>query len=256
MYSTVSKMRTRPEFRGLGDLKCAEMKLSPAVTCHTYDGIAHEHIEGRVLAESDVHTAHSDFLDRLARKVHRLHSARVPSQYGDSALLWSWFQAMLRHLRSRKITSTGNVMIEEIESEISYMKNYLLTADLPIVFCHGDLKPSNLLIEDCGEIWMIDLELAGPNYRGFDLMKLFRSEPNNFSKENFLCFLTIYAAYGSRTSVEELTRECRICEALTWLEAAIFFATLLSISDVEMERNIILFEDRWKSYLFCKEQYL
>ena len=78
-------MRTRPEFRcllrllenspfikfetrGLGDLKCAEMKLSPAVTCHTYDGIAHEHIEGRVLAESDVHTAHSDFLDRLARK--------------------------------------------------------------------------------------------------------------------------------------------------------------------------------------------
>ena len=32
--------------------------------------------------------------------------------------------------------------------------------------------------------------------------------------------MNVHTSLGSRTSVEELTRECRICEALTWLEVS------------------------------------
>jgi thiamine kinase-like enzyme len=41
---------------------------------------------------------------------------------------------------------------------------------------------------------LIDLELAGPNYRAFDLMKLFRTSGEQFSDDAFMSFLTTYAA--------------------------------------------------------------
>lgn len=103
------------------------------------------------------------------------------------------------------------------------------------------------------EIWLIDLELAGPNYRGFDLMKLFRAKPELFSvsnsshdvvygvksfirrnHSNISCLampkmvshlwglhIISYAVFSflePRTTVDELILECRTCEALTWLE--------------------------------------
>lgn len=108
-----------------------------------------------------------------------------------------------------------------------------------------------LLIWSPQEIWLIDLELAGPNYRGFDLMKLFRTKPELFSVslcfhdvvyqvkvlqggiiqifhvllcrkwyhvfENSISFL-IMCYLEPHTTVNELILECRTCEALTWLE--------------------------------------
>ena len=43
------------------------------------------------------------------------------------------------------------------------------------VLGHGDLKPSNVLRLRRGGITFIDFELAGPNYRGYDIFKLFRT---------------------------------------------------------------------------------
>ena len=42
------------------------------------------------------------------------------------------------------------------------------------------------------DVRLIDLELAGPNYRGFDLAKLFRIDPYRFSEERFSEFLSVY----------------------------------------------------------------
>jgi hypothetical protein len=56
----------------------------------------------------------------------------------------------------------------------------LLAVRAPVVFAHGDLKPSNMMRtpDDAHppHLLFIDLELAGPNYRGFDIMKLFRAD--------------------------------------------------------------------------------
>lgn len=45
-----------------------------------------------------------------------------------------------------------------------------------IVLCHGDLKPSNVMVEE-GEksVKLIDFELSGVGWRGFDLYKMFRT---------------------------------------------------------------------------------
>ena len=42
-------------------------------------------------------------------------------------------------------------------------------------------------ISEHRKIWLIDLELTGPNYRGFDLMKLFRTNDLIFSVSLKLC---------------------------------------------------------------------
>jgi thiamine kinase-like enzyme len=116
---------------------------------------------------------------------------------------------------------------------------------------------------------LIDLELAGPNYRGFDLMKLFRAKPELFSEESFKYFMSCYAENEPRTTVDELILECKTCEALTWLEAAIFFALMLSaqigkpISSTFQSKSTVstsgdyahnaeLLENRWSLYLSAK----
>ena len=43
---------------------------------------------------------------------------------------------------------------------------------------------------------LIDLELSGPNYRGYDLMKLFRTNNETYSEERFAAFLAEYCAAG------------------------------------------------------------
>lgn len=75
---------------------------------------------------------------------------------------------------------------------------------------------------------LIDLELSGFNYRGFDLMKLYRAYRAVFSEESFFKFLYEYHAEFNllnnktkkniRAEVEQLALECRIFEPLTWLE--------------------------------------
>ena len=109
------------------------------------------------------------------------------------------------------------------------------------------------------EVKLIDLELAGPNYRGFDLMKLFRTNPQTFSDERFTAFLSEYcrATTGlicSEAAVSEIKAETKLFEPLTWLEAAVFFALVVSLgggpgASGDNSRWVELLEDRWEKYL-------
>jgi len=226
-YSSVSKLRTQPELRNLADVLCADLKLSPNVLKKSDCGIAHEFICGEVLTEEELHNASDELLHNIARKIHTLHTLEAPQPYGTTPLIWTWLECMLAHIDPNSIALLDFVSLEDLKGEILQMKNSIKANNLPVVFCHGDLKPSNLLF-DSEQIWLIDLELAGPNYRGFDLMKLFRAKPELFSEESFKYFMSCYAENEPRTTVDELILECRTCEALTWLEAAIFFALMLS----------------------------
>merc|ERR1712232_575033 len=88
----------------------------------------------------------------------------------------------------------------------------------------GSMNPSNVMMSSDGTVKFIDFELGGPNYRGFDLMKLFRT--SGASSERCLeHFLRVYAA-----SVDDplypLVKEVRMFTPLTWLEAAVFFLVM------------------------------
>lgn len=257
LYSLVSKLRTQRELRGFADVLCAQLQLSPNVTRRTSQGIAHEFVLGRVLSEEDMHNDRIDFTLSIASRISTLHSSPIPREYGSQPLIWGWLHSMLEYIKLKKDILPGGVTVYELEEEVASMKERLGRAQLPVVFCHGDLKPSNLLLEEpSGKIWMIDLELAGPNYRGFDLMKLFRTNPQSFSEAKFEGFLSCYAhQLGSQQlTVHELKRECQICEALTWLEAAVFFAAMISAPNSDVASSSTLFESRWQLFLGCKSQ--
>jgi len=64
--------------------------------------------------------------------------------------------------------------------------------------------------------------------------------------------MSCYAENEPCTTVNELILECRTCEALTWLEAAIFFALMLSAQVGDRALNAELLENRWNLYLSCK----
>ncbi|KAH8066447.1 hypothetical protein JL722_889 [Aureococcus anophagefferens] len=95
------------------------------------------------------------------------------------------------------------------------------------VLGHGDFKPSNVLLHD-GAAVFIDFELAGPNYRGYDIFKLFRTnEMAPASDAELLRFIAVYLAEGGADSGDAEAARClaesKLFEPLTWLEAAIFF---------------------------------
>jgi thiamine kinase-like enzyme len=256
-YSLVSKLRTKSELRGFADVLCAQLQLSPSVTACTPSGIAHEFILGRVLSEKDMHKNSNDFGLSIASRVSTLHNSSIPREYGSQPLIWSWLSSMLEYIKFEKKYLPGGVTVYEIEEKVASLKRRLEDAHLPVVFCHGDLKPSNLLLEESTRhIWMIDLELAGPNYRGFDLMKLFRTNPQVFSHAKFERFLSCYVRQleSPQLTVHELKRECQICESLAWLEAAVFFAAMVTVPGSDVERNAALFESRWQLFLGCEVQ--
>ena len=139
-----------------------------------------------------------------------------------------------------------------------------------LVVGHGDLKPTNVLASESAEdmrVVLIDFELAGPNFRGFDLCKLFRNDAGqiDIDPSGPLCtFLSEYRdACALRTtapmpSVEELAAEAAALEPATWLEAAVFFMTVLSeegFTEQQYEVAERLSSHRWERYLSLRPQF-
>merc|ERR1712203_460345 len=101
---------------------------------------------------------------------------------------------------------------------------------------------------------IIDFELAGPNYRGFDLMKVFRTSLP-MSEDCMRKFFRFYAEALNKCNcnhetldVEALFDETRTFEPLTWLEAAIFFLALPQFKASETQRWHELARDRWSKW--------
>lgn len=48
----------------------------------------------------------------------------------------------------------------------------------------------------------IDTDLAGPNYRGFDTMKLFRTDDSLFNDNTLLSFLKVYGKVNDNSACQ------------------------------------------------------
>ncbi|KAH8094140.1 hypothetical protein JL720_4130 [Aureococcus anophagefferens] len=117
------------------------------------------------------------------------------------------------------------------------------------VLGHGDFKPSNVLLHD-GAAVFIDFELAGPNYRGYDIFKLFRTnEMAPASDAELLRFIAVYLAEGGADSGDAEAARClaesKLFEPLTWLEAAIFFEFAAARLPEKRDEMRDLARDRW-----------
>merc|ERR550532_1223921 len=91
-------------------------------------------------------------------------------------MLWRTMDKMMEVVaRKPKLMPTGLPGIEGITAEISAARAALEQHRPKVVLGHGDFKPSNVIMQKPCIIKLIDFELGGPNYRGFDLMKVFRT---------------------------------------------------------------------------------
>ena len=266
LYSNLALLRTSKTHRGVVDKLLDELNLGPQLVASTDEGIAHRYLEGRILTEEDMHTR-SDICAATVRLVATFHSLEVPPQFDDAKepLLWSWLECMLEAIRTSSNVDRlpAGIDLPALRREVDIMANTVKNMELSVVLSHGDLKPSNvMLVGDDPKLMLIDLELSGPNYRGFDLMKLFRTDPARFSEARFSDFLSVYCetAKVDESLAREIKKETKIFEPLTWLEAAVFFGLVVAMGQdfggpsSDKARWEALLRDRWAKYMASKDR--
>ena len=116
-----------------------------------------------------------------------------------------------------------------LEGEVSRCVETLnsLMPPCTVVLCHGDLKPSNVMVYDNEVPKLIDFELSGVGWRGFDLYKMFRTGKGS-RESNMVEFCASYleggaGGSGGGSSSKLLVQEAKLFEPVTWLEAGVFF---------------------------------
>ena len=268
LYSDLSLLRTESDQRGAVDKIASVFGLGPTVWSSTHEGIAHSFVPGRVLEEVDMHTR-SDVGVAAARLVARFHSLQVPREFDAERqpLLWKWFDRMLDEIGASDDVGVlpDSVNLDVLRAEVKEMRESITSAGemFTVVLAHGDLKPANVMLQNDApvELKLIDLELSGPNYRGFDLMKLFRTNSETFSEEKFTAFLSEYcrAARLDENAVRNIEAETKLFEPLTWLEAAVFFALVVVLGtdaggpSGDSARWLHLLHSRFDSYLETRQ---
>ena len=254
VYSDLSLLRTEKHQRGVIDVMVSESGLGPAVRRNTDEGIAHNFVPGRILEEQDMHTRR-DVGKACAKLVAKLHSLETPPEFdGDGPLLWKWLERMLNEIESSETKDVLPVDVSELRAEVKRVSTIIREEENAcVVLAHGDLKPSNVIFtqSDASEVKLIDLELSGPNYRGFDLMKLFRTSPQQYSEEHFRHFLKVYCDEMGKVDVASVEAETKLFLPVSWLEATIFFALVLVLEPQGSDDHAsweALFLDRWRQY--------
>jgi len=202
-----------------------------------------------------MHKGDFRLLQQAAVALANFHQLPIPPICAGDPMLWRTMDKMMAVVsRCPEVLPQGMPTIDTIISEIKAARAALEKYQAALVLGHGDCKPSNLIMEDekCGSVKLIDFELGGPNYRGFDLMKLFRTERNS-SKPCMTYFLEEYvkctcSGGPSNTDVSSLMDELERFEPLTWLEAAVFFLTLPQFKPEDTARWHKLAIGRWAKY--------
>mmetsp|Transcript_19993 Transcript_19993/g.57408 ORF Transcript_19993/g.57408 Transcript_19993/m.57408 type:complete len:154 (+) Transcript_19993:11-472(+) len=130
-------------------------------------------------------------------------------------------------------------------------------------------NPSSGADDGVGKVVLIDYELSGPGYRGFDFYKLFRTaDPAPQSHDNMVAFVRSYLhsseAMGGESSsktidsdqVEQVLAEMKLFEPLTWLEAGIFFLFAAKGDPTQLDRWENLALDRLENYTASKVRFI
>ena len=252
-----------------------------------------EYIDGTVLTEEDVHgiaIAKDDGIsdnakfgdgrilcEKIGAKLAQLHGTPIPSNSPIANevdnMLWRTLDAMLDFVGEdgpipEAVLEAGWTH-DRLCQEVQTMKQTLDALDLPQVLCHGDFKPSNIVVVNddssgcssgVGEIVLIDYELSGPGYRGFDFYKLFRTaDPSRQNDDNMAAFVRSYlessqlADDDASSTIEsarvaQLLAEMKLFEPLTWLEAGIFFLFAAKGDPTQIERWEKLALDRFTNF--------
>ena len=115
-------------------------------------------MKGRPLDDSAVASgAHTAALAGALAALHGLPAVGREEPFQ----IWQWFEAMASACAGLE-QPAGDLRLEALLEEAERAKAAVgALGYLPAAFCHGDMKPSNVLAGDGGGVTLIDFELAG-----------------------------------------------------------------------------------------------
>lgn len=219
LYSPLTKLRQTNMLQvGEIDKYLGDMGLAPKVILSDEDFLVTEYICGRTLSETDISESCAMRV-RTSEILATLHKTECDKKC--SPLIWVWLFELIQQLKAISEVPSF-IPVEDLEKEVCAMHQIFKNYNLRVCTCHGDLKPSNMMVSEKNEIFLIDLDLGGQNYCAFDIMKLFRtSKESTYMKkeENLKDFLEIYCErLSGNISPRDIYSEVKMCEPLTWLE--------------------------------------
>ena len=264
-FSTLSRARSTAAAVATDRLSSAQGGGSPPLLFASAQGVVHEYCQdGAVLSEACVGPQGSRATVRAAaRAVAKLHCTPLhllPAEAAASPpMVWVSVDTMLgrldRHAEGGRLPPappSRSWSVAQVRRVCERERALLASQRHQIVVGHGDLKPTNVLgitasdnpTEAVSRAVLIDFELGGPNYRGFDLCKLFRNDAGaidttpdgplrSFLREyRAACVSEQAAAGGEWAELPDeagLAAEAAALEPMSWLEAAVFFMTVLGM---------------------------
>jgi len=264
LFSKLAKLRVNPLHSAAVDEVASHLGIAADLFYKSDDGLCHEMLPGLTLTEDDIHGGDGALALRVAEPLAKLHSAAIPeafrrdASYAGHSILVLTMRKMLRHVDAMAHQGRAlpkGIVLDDLEKAVDHAEACLEGLGLPLVLGHGDLKPSNIVADGAGAIKFIDFELAGPNYRGFDLFKLFRtSRAEGFDPKLLRAFLGEYllaggggaAAAVAQEEKDALVTEVLMFEPVTWLEAGLFF--VFANTETRDARWEDLARHRWDNY--------
>lgn len=245
LYSAMAKARCAPACRGVVDEAVGNAGLGPKIHVRTDDALVAEFVDGDTLTERDLKDTQCALA--IAPTLAQLHALPIPPPLPHTpAALWVGVDAMLN--------GGGDALdADKLRREAARMRHAVEQCTKADVLGHGDLKPSNVMRLRNGGYTLIDFELAGPNYRGYDIFKLFRTNSlPAASDESLLDFVEAYLGNDAdKRAADACLLETKLFEPLTWLEAAIFFSYSAAMLPEKRAEMAALARDRWAAYEDC-----
>lgn len=250
-YTDLVFLRIDRDAIGAVDEHAGAHGAGPKILHSSEQGLVMDRLSGRELEEADMHKCDHELLDCVAEALAKFHQLPVPTACEGEPMLWRTIDKMMQVVaRKPELVPEGVPCVQALFAEIAAARKALEVYDPKVVLGHGDCKPSNVMLtqEKPYAVSLIDFELGGPNYRGFDLFKIFRTALP-FSDDSLSHFLRSYvAATGDNMPPAKMLAEVRRFEPLTWLEASIFFLAMLEFKPAEASRWRTLAVDRWEKY--------
>ncbi|XP_064175524.1 choline/ethanolamine kinase-like [Anguilla rostrata] len=115
----------------------------------------------------------------IAKKVACFHGMVMPFNKEPKWLVRTIDRYMdqvlgLRFVRDAQVKKFNKLMKHNLEAELKDLWTLLAATPSPVVFCHNDVQPGNILMLDDsdpsskGKLMLIDFEYSSYNHRGFD----------------------------------------------------------------------------------------
>lgn len=163
--------------------------------------------------------ANADISHSIASILARLHTLEMPFMKEPKWL----FDTTTRYLKQIESISFktkeeqqkfNKLLSYDLNNEFNDLKALLETINSPVVFCHNDLQPGNILKIEDGGLVVIDYEYSSYNYRGFDLGNHFCEYMFNNNHDKYPYFTHNEQLYPSRQTQLKFIRaylnECRL----------------------------------------------